>query len=57
MRTLYLELEDKTFTMLEEITEHYNKETGIAVGLNETLEQLIYAHYITEIAPSKENKK
>jgi hypothetical protein len=56
MKTLTLELNDKTFTMLEEITKHHNKETGIDVGLNETLEQLIYAHYITEIAPNKDSK-
>lgn len=49
MEKLTLNLNDSTFKMLEEITEYHNKEAGSDVSKEETLEHLIYAHYICEV--------
>ncbi|WNF35674.1 hypothetical protein RJD24_14595 [Bacillaceae bacterium IKA-2] len=50
MKQITLTINPKIFKMMEEITKHHNDEIGISISLEETLEDLIYAHFITEVA-------
>ncbi|WP_335384648.1 hypothetical protein [Neobacillus drentensis] len=46
-------MDGELFRMLNEIEEHYAKETGIGVSLDKLIEELIILHYYAKIEIKK----
>ena len=57
MKEITLRLEEKVLKMLEEITDQHNNEIGINVSKEETLAELIVAHYYCEVLTGKKAKE
>lgn len=59
MRKINLDLNEKLYRMLEELTEYYDEVSELKVGtssLEDTLEQLTHSHYLTEFHAIKSSQ-
>jgi low affinity Fe/Cu permease len=57
MKKLNLELNEKIYKMIEETTEYYNKVVGMNSSIEKTIEEIIFAHYMVEVAPYTDSKQ
>lgn len=49
MQNISLMLDDEMMNMLNQLKEHYDKETSLAVGYEELIKELIVTHYYEEV--------